>query len=174
MKLLHGSHRRLSLRQQLWDHLKSPRPAHMFSVTAAYLLIPLSPWIFRMFLHPELLEGPFAVGQKYRQKPSGPNLPWSQASFSSCRVLQQLILASEHKYIFHLASSGWFPVTTMGKIDSWWEVAVSLREPSQVFCDNLEVWDEVKGGRWYVYNYGWFVLLYGRNHHHIVKQIYSN
>lgn len=29
----------------------------MFSVIAAYLLIPLSLWIFRCFLHAELLEG---------------------------------------------------------------------------------------------------------------------
>ena len=173
MKLLHGSHRSLSLRQWLWDHLKSPSPAHMFSEIAAYLLTPLSPWIFRMLLHDELHEGPFAVGQKYRQKPSGPNLPRPQASFSSCRVLQQLILASEHKYIFQLASSGWFPVTTRGKTEagekslyhtgslarcSWWSRGVG--------------WGE--RGRWYVYNYGWFVLSYGRNHHHIVKQFSFN
>ena len=35
-------------------------------------------------------------------------------------------------------------------------------------------WEGGSGGRWYMYNYGWFVLLYGWNQHNIVKQFSSN
>ena len=54
-------------------------------------------------------------------------------------------------------------------MDSWWEVAEKHREPSLVLCDDLAGWDEAgDGGRVWMYNHGWFVLLYGRNQHNIV------
>jgi len=53
-----------------------------------------------------------------------------------------------------------------------------------MLCDNdLEGWDEGRGGNLKKevilvlinqYNYDWFVLLYGRNQHNIVKQFSSN
>ena len=52
---------------------------------------------------------------------------------------------------------------------------------SSVLCDHLEGWDR-EGGRetqeggdtGYMYAYGWFTLLYNRNQHSIVKQLYPN
>ena len=47
-------------------------------------------------------------------------------------------------------------------------------------CDNLEGWDgmedkrEVLRRREHMYTYGWFILMYGRNQHNIVKQLFSN
>ena len=50
-----------------------------------------------------------------------------------------------------------------------------------MLCDDLEGWDggereRLKRERIYIYmcNYGSFALLYGRNHHNIVKQLSSN
>ena len=39
-----------------------------------------------------------------------------------------------------------------------------------VLCDNLEGWDGegCSKGRGHMYTYGWFMLMYGRNHHNIV------
>ena len=37
--------------------------------------------------------------------------------------------------------------TIMCKIDSWREVAFKHREPSLVFCDDLEGWNKRRGGR---------------------------
>ena len=52
------------------------------------------------------------------------------------------------------------------------------REPSLVFCDKLEGVGWGNGGcsrgRGCVFNYGWFILSYGRNHYNIVKQFSSN
>ena len=53
-------------------------------------------------------------------------------------------------------------------MNSCLEVAVQHREPSLGLCDDLEGWGQ-GGGRECVYDYGWFVLLYGRNQHNIVK-----
>ena len=41
---------------------------------------------------------------------------------------------------------------------------------------NLEGWDGAGDprGRGYTYTYGWFMLIYGRNQHNIVKQSSSN
>ena len=36
---------------------------------------------------------------------------------------------------------------------------------------NLQVWDG-EGGGGDRYTYGWFMLVYGRNHHNIVKQLF--
>ena len=49
-------------------------------------------------------------------------------------------------------------------------------ELSSVLCDDLEGWKGGSGGRGYInmYTYSWFNLLYVRNWHNIVKQLYSN
>ena len=40
---------------------------------------------------------------------------------------------------------------------------------------HLEGWDGVEvGGRGHMYTYGWFMLIYGRNQHNIIKQLSSN
>ena len=51
------------------------------------------------------------------------------------------------------------------------------RNPKPVFCDSWK--DGMKregdsGGRGHMYTYGRFMLLYGRGHHNIVKQLSSN
>ena len=47
-----------------------------------------------------------------------------------------------------------------------------------VLCDNLEEydgeWEESSRGKGYMYIYGWFMLLNGRNQHNIIKQVSSN
>ena len=49
-----------------------------------------------------------------------------------------------------------------------------------MLCDDLEGWDEGTGReaqeREYIniYTYCWFTLLYGRNHHSVVKQVSYN
>ena len=50
-----------------------------------------------------------------------------------------------------------------------------------LLCDNLEGWDGVGGGReesprgrGYMCTSGWFMLMYGRSQHNIVKQLSSN
>ena len=52
------------------------------------------------------------------------------------------------------------------------------RELSSVLCDDHGVeWgggEADSGGRRYMHTYGWFMLLYGRNQHNIVKQLSSN
>ena len=35
-------------------------------------------------------------------------------------------------------------------------------------------WEEGLRGRGHMYSYGWFMLMYGRNQHSIVKQLFSN
>ena len=47
---------------------------------------------------------------------------------------------------------------------------------SPELCDNLEEWDGVGGprGKGHVHAYGWFMLMYGRNQHTIIKQFSSN
>ena len=48
------------------------------------------------------------------------------------------------------------------------------RELNLVLCDNLEVKDGVERGwrgREHMCTYGWFMLLYGRSQHNIVKQL---
>ena len=48
------------------------------------------------------------------------------------------------------------------------------RELKLVLCDNLEVKDGVERGwrgREHICTYGWFMLLYGRSQHNIVKQL---
>ena len=49
-------------------------------------------------------------------------------------------------------------------------------ELSSVLCNDLEGWKGGSRGREYInmYTYSWFTLLYVRNWHNIVKQLYSN
>ena len=60
-------------------------------------------------------------------------------------------------------------------MDSQWEFALRAKE----LWDNLKGWDvwEVVGdsrGRGYMYIQGWFLLMYDRNQHNVVKQLSSN
>ena len=45
-------------------------------------------------------------------------------------------------------------------------------------CDSLEGWDarreSLRREGMYIHTYAWFVLLYSRNQHNIVKQLFSN
>lgn len=46
--------------------------------------------------------------------------------------------------------------------------------PKLVLRDNLEGWDEKDGGRGVLfkkrmYTYGWFMLMYGKNHHNTTQ-----
>ena len=64
----------------------------------------------------------------------------------------------------------WHPYATTCKINGWWE---GHREPSWGLCEDPEGW---RGGgrRGYKYTDNWFTLLYSRNKHNIIKQLYSN
>ena len=37
-----------------------------------------------------------------------------------------------------------------------------------------DVWEGGSRGKGYMYTYNWFTLIYSRNEHNIVKQLYSN
>ena len=58
------------------------------------------------------------------------------------------------------------------------KAGVEHRELSSVPYGGLEGWDEVceggSRGKVYMYMYVWFTLLYSRNEHNIVNQLYSN
>ena len=56
----------------------------------------------------------------------------------------------------------------MCETDSSWEAAVEHREPRSVLGDDPEGWE---GG---MYTYSRFRLLYSRNQHNIVTQLFSN
>ena len=45
---------------------------------------------------------------------------------------------------------------------------------NQVVCDNIDGLDGLGDGKGHMYTYGWFMLLYGRNQHSIVKQLSYN
>ena len=50
---------------------------------------------------------------------------------------------------------------------------------SQMHWDNPEGWDGEEGGSGvqdggHMYTHGWFMSMYGKNHHNIVKQLASN
>ena len=62
----------------------------------------------------------------------------------------------------------------MCKINSQWKFAVGCRELNSVLCDSLEEWEGGLRRRGLMYTYGWFMLIYGRNQHSIVKQLSSN
>ena len=53
------------------------------------------------------------------------------------------------------------------------------RELNPVLWDNLEEWDEEEdggvgsGGSGQMYTCGWFMLMYSRNQHNVVKQLSS-
>ena len=71
--------------------------------------------------------------------------------------------------------------TTKCKIDSQWEAAAQHREISSVLRDHLEGWDREggremqEGGGMGIYvHVQLFTLLYSRNYHSIVKQLFSN
>ena len=65
---------------------------------------------------------------------------------------------------------------TICKIDSHWEFAVWLRELTPGLCNNLEKCDGEGGsrGRGHRYTYGWFMLMFGRNQHNTIKQLFFN
>ena len=73
---------------------------------------------------------------------------------------------------------------SMCKIDSRWEFAVSHSKLSstQCSCDNCEGWYEKgdvrgvqEGGMYgHIYTFGWVMLMYGRNQHNTVKQLFPN
>ena len=60
------------------------------------------------------------------------------------------------------------------KIDSQWEFAVGHRELNLVLCDNLEGWEASSRGRGHRYTYDWYMLIYQRNQHNMLKQLSSN
>ena len=78
-------------------------------------------------------------------------LEWGAIAFSEERVRQMEKVALAY--------------TLMSKLDSWWEVAIKNRVPSLLLCDNLGGGGGEEGSRrrGYLYIYGWFTLLYGRN-----------
>ena len=61
-----------------------------------------------------------------------------------------------------------------------WEAAIEHREPILELCDDLERWNAGRGrlkrvrGYIHIYHYGWLILMYGREHHTIVRQLSSN
>ena len=64
----------------------------------------------------------------------------------------------------------------MYKRDSWWEVAIHTGSPAWRSDDlegRLQGGEGGSRGRWYVYNYDLFALLYGRNQHNIAKPFSS-
>ena len=53
----------------------------------------------------------------------------------------------------------------------------TTKESNLVLYDNLEGWDGVRSGGGEIQEggaYGWFMLIYGRNQHSVVKQLSSN
>ena len=70
---------------------------------------------------------------------------------------------------------------TICKIDSQWEFAVWLSKLKLGLCNNLEGWER-EGGKWegdsrwrrYMYTYGRFMLMFGRNEHNTIKQLSFN
>ena len=74
--------------------------------------------------------------------------------------------------------AAWKHIQYCVAIDSQWEFATWHRELNPVLCDNLEEWDGVGDGKeaqeWGdISTSGWFVLMYDRNQHNIIKQLYS-
>ena len=70
-------------------------------------------------------------------------------------------------------------LTNICTIDSQWEFAVWRRELIPGLSNSLEGWEGLGGGREVqeggdMYTYGWFMLMYGRNQHNIVKQLSFN
>ena len=62
------------------------------------------------------------------------------------------------------------------EIDSMWGFAVWHRELDPVLGENLERWGGggAMRGRGRMYTCGWFMLMYGRGQHNIIKQFSSN
>ena len=63
---------------------------------------------------------------------------------------------------------------TVCKIDSQWGLIHDAENPKPVLCDNKTGGMERKAGgrfkrRGHMYTCGWFMLMYGRNHHNVVK-----
>ena len=66
------------------------------------------------------------------------------------------------------------------ELDDWWKFAVwcrglksdALWEPGGVGWGRK--WREIQEGKDNTYTYGWFMLMYGRAQHNIVKQLSSN
>ena len=95
---------------------------------------------------------------------------------------------TENSYGLSIRRRGWDELRedhgniyiTMCEIDSQWEFALWCRKlkPSALWQPRGVGW----GGRWeggsrgrrHMYTCGWFMLMYGRNQHNIVKQLSSN
>ena len=66
------------------------------------------------------------------------------------------------------------------KLDSWWRFPVWRKEfKSNALWQLGRVgwsgrWKRGSRGRGHVYTYSWFMMIYGRNQHSIVKQLFSN
>ena len=68
---------------------------------------------------------------------------------------------------------------TLCETDSWWKLAPWCRKLKSRLCDNAEESDGVRRGKVHEKGdvcvpIGWFMLMYGRNKHNIVKQLSSN
>ena len=79
-----------------------------------------------------------------------------------------------------LREQHWNIYTTIYKIDSQWEFATWFRElKPRTLWQPREMrwggqWEGGSRGRWHMYTYGWFTLMYGRNLCNIVRQLPSN
>ena len=83
----------------------------------------------------------------------------------------QQIGASASTSVFPVSSQGWFPLRLTG---------LSLGSMHEAGCSRLVHWDDPErwdgeGGRRegqngeHMYTHGWFMWMYGKNHHNIVK-----
>ena len=100
---------------------------------------------------------------------------------SMCRAAMEMEADIENRLVDTVGEgeSGNMYITVC-KIDSQWEFAVWCTElkPSALWLTRGVGWD----GRWeggsrgrgHMFVYGWFMLMYGRNQHNIVKQLTSN
>ena len=124
--------------------------------------------------------------------------PWTEEPGGLQSLQSQSCRHREQTYGHSEGRSGWDKLRekhgntyiTTCKIDSGWWFALWLRELKPRLCDNSEGWDRVGGGRevqeggymysygytyvYHTYTYGWFMLMYGRNQHNIVKKLSSN
>ena len=64
-----------------------------------------------------------------------------------------------------------FIISRKNPLIPWDKGAIALWEVSELAYDQR--WEKFIKGI-YMYNYGWFILLYGKNQHNLVKQLSSN
>ena len=144
--------------------------------------LPLSPLYFNKTLLPQISERSSLV--------SGPGLNLSPAEAKNPGVL---LFSNSLSWTYLLGSIGYTGtvsrlVDTVGEEEDAanWENIIEtytlpckitsenlLCDSNLVLCDNVEGWDRVGGsrGRGHMYTYGWFMLMYGKNQHNIVKQL---